>query len=526
MTETIQQPRMHAAEAETVQEEQPAAWETAVLLALAFLVSLWYWFGHTRLSASAAYRGLGIGLTLSHWILSGAVLLLAKKRGTLRFTLSGAFLLLLSLLLSAAYGIYANIVMKLLNLPVLLCLSAQALFALTGRNECFPLSAQGLWEGFRRCFRSLFASWALPFRALVRRLCGRAEGAGGAGRILFGLFAASGAAALALLLLSGADEVFAGMMNSGIEKLNRIDGLFAARLILSLPLAMLLFSHLVSMLMPPVELRAVSPGAKNPTAVRMVLFALAAVYGLFAYIQIRYLFAGAESVRMSGGYAAYARSGFFQLVLVALLTLCLILPSLIFCREDRPVRVLSAVVAVLTAVIDFSAFFRMRLYIGAYGLTTLRIVTLWGIGVILLALLAALAKSFRPSLRICPLLAAAALTTWIGLNYMNMDRTVAENQVARFNEAFSGKAWPSAPGGEPAFSDRIAALASDQGWSPDYYPAFEKIENPSAREQALKLLKTRSAPKNPGEAPYTFPRLYDWTLSDLKVPQEPFPPVP
>lgn len=501
-------------------EKKPVTWEAAILLALAFLASLWYWFGHVRFYGSEVYHGMGIGLTTSHWVLTGTALILAKKRGTFKFSPAGVFLLVLSILLSAVYGIYANTVMKLLNLPVLLLLSAHALFILTGQNEFGPLSGQGLWEGFRRYFRSLFQCWAIPFRAMARRRHDRKEGNQSTDNIFFGIFAAFCVTILALIILSSADEVFAGIMNSGIDKLRNIDGIFVARMILTFPLAMLLFSHRASVLHEPVKVIPVSAIPKNPSVVRMVLVALAAVYGLFAYIQIRYLFAGTESVQMSGGYAAYARSGFFQLVLIALLTLCLILPSLILCREDKPVRILSALVAVLTGVIDISAFFRMHLYIDAYGLTTLRIVTLWGIGIILLALLAALVKAFRPDLHICPLLAVIVLTTWIGLNFTNIDRITAENQVARFNRDMRTKTWVSINYNDSYWSERISALASDQYWSPDYYPAFEKIENPDAREQALNLLKTRGNTQKHGDTIYKISRLYDWSFSYLNIPKE------
>ncbi len=528
MTETNEQSLLKPAETEkeTVPEsrndpeKKPVTWEAAILLVLAFLASLWYWFGHIRLSGNTAYHGMGIGLTVSHWVLTAAALILAKVRNTLKLTPAGVFLLVLSMLLSAIYGIFANAVMKLLNLPVFLLLSAQALFILTGQSEFWPLSGQGLWEGFRRYFRSLFQCWAIPLRAITWRRHDKEEGNPNTEHIFFGISAAFGAAILALVILSSADEVFAGIMNNAIKELQKIDVIFIARMILAFLMAMLLFSHRASMLRDPVKLSPVTASPKNPTAVRMVLSALAVVYGLFAYIQIRYLFAGTESVQMSGGYAAYARSGFFQLVLVALLTLCLILPSLILCREDKPVRILSALVTVLTAVINFSAFFRMRLYIDAYGLTTLRIVTLWGIGIILLALLAALAKAFRPDLHICPVLAAIVLTTWIGLNFTNIDRIVAENQVARFNRDTQSETWISVNGNDSYWTKRISALASDQYWSPDYYPVFEKIENPNAKAQALNLLKTRgNAKRNEGPA-YRTPRFYDWSLSYLKIPKE------
>lgn len=502
-----------------VPEKKPVTWEAAILLALAFLTALWYGFGHNLLSGH--YYGPGIGLTVSHWVLTAAVLILARVRNALKFTPQGIFLLVLSLLLSAVYGIFANTYMKLLNLPVLLLLSAQALFTLTGHVSFNPLSGQGLWEGFRRWFPSLFRCWVLPLRALSWRRRQGEERKVKAEQIFFGIFAAFGTAILALVILSSADEMFAGMMENAIEQLENIDGEFVARFILSSLLAMLLFSHRTSLLQPPAGLRPVTPSEKNPLTFRLVLSALAIVYGLFAYIQVRYLFMGTESVQMSGGYAAYARSGFFQLVMIALLTLCLILPAQFLCRQDKPVKILCAIVALLTIVIDVSAFFRMRLYIDAYGLTTLRIVTLWGIGMILLALLAAVIKVIQPNIRICPILAVIALTTWTGLNFTNIDRMVAENQVARFNEDCRNDTWISIKENNAYWTERISGLASDQYWSPEYYSAFEKIENLNARARALLLLKTRGNKKERGNPfPHKAVPIYDWSLSYLRVPDK------
>ena len=117
-------------------------------------------------------------------------------------------------------------------------------------------------------------------------------------------------------------------------------------------------------------------------------------------------------------------------------------------------------------------------------------------------------------------LAAIVLTTWIGLNFTNIDRIVAENQVARFNRDTQSETWISVNGNDSYWTKRISALASDQYWSPDYYPVFEKIENPNAKAQALNLLKTRgNAKRNEGPA-YRTPRFYDWSLSYLKIPKE------
>ena len=498
MTESAEKTAPGTAVPETAPERKPMDRGAAVLLLLAFAAAAWFCFGHDFFRG-----GMGIGLTVTHFALTAAVMVMAGRRGILKIRPSGLFLLILSFMLSTVYAVYANAVMKLLDLPVLLLLTAQALFALTERNAFPALSAQGLWEGARRYAGSLFRMWGMPVRTLKQKSrCRHTD------RLAVGILAAAAAGAVAAAVLSTADTVFSGLLESAAGAIRYADGPFFAKLLMCFPLALMLFSHRCSLLEAPHEIRPAAAGAKDPTVIRMVLLALALVYGLFAYVQVRYLFAGVESVRMSGGYAEYARSGFFQLVLVALLTLCLILPSLRMCRDDGAVRVLCALVTVLTGVIDFSAFFRMRLYIGAYGLTTLRIVTLWGIGMILLALLAALIKTARPGLEICPMLAAAALVTWVMLNWANVDRLVADDLVARYNAGLYAR------------EDGVAALASDRYWSPDYYAAFGKITDPDARAAALELLDERGGATDDGERPLREPALYDWSLCYLKLPEE------
>ena len=465
-----------------------------ILLILSFIAALLYCFAHKW--TGSAYTGPGIGLTLSHWVLTAAVLAAAKVRGRLTLRRDGLFLLILSLLLSAVYALYANTTLRRLNLPVLLLMTAQALFTLTGQNTGSALSGQGLWEGFRRYLQSLFRCRSVPFTAITRRTNHNSY-------LLPGILAALCTTALAAIFLSTADQVFSGMLDSFVQKLREIDFLFLFRLVIALVLTLILFSHRFSMLHAPGQIRPVVTTSGNPTVFFMVLGALSLVYALFGYVQIRYLFAGTESVRMSGGYAAYARSGFFQLVLVALLTLCLILPALTLFRENRGIRILCGLTAVLTVIIDISAFVRMYLYIDAFGLSTLRVVTVWGIAMVLLALLAVIAKAIRPEWKICPLLAAIVLASWVALSWINVDRLVADSQVARFNSGPENTC--------------ISSLLSDQGWSPDYYAPVRKIQDPMKRMEALALLVERSSNTDRDGISYNQPALYDWSFAMLRA---------
>ena len=110
---------------------------------------------------------------------------------------------------------------------------------------------------------------------------------------------------------------------------------------------------------------------------------LAALNGLFAAfigIHLSVLFGGRDHVMETTGlsYAEYARQGFFQLVLVSILTLILVAAavrwSAIDSRTDRIVmQVLLGLLCLLTLALLASALKRLSLYEEAFGLTRLRI---------------------------------------------------------------------------------------------------------------------------------------------------------
>jgi hypothetical protein len=100
---------------------------------------------------------------------------------------------------------------------------------------------------------------------------------------------------------------------------------------------------------------------------------------VFGWIQFTYLFGGYANIGHEGyTYADYARRGFFELVVVAVLSLGLILGlhSLAW-RETRGQRGifngLGTLMVTLVMVLLASAFWRMLLYEEAYGYTHLRL---------------------------------------------------------------------------------------------------------------------------------------------------------
>lgn len=467
-----------------------------MLLVLAFLAAILYYFAHPMM-LSRSYAGLpGIGWAVSQWVLLGGGLIASFMEDKKRFlgNFAGYFLLVCALLLGACYAIFGNRAMRLMNAPILMLTSAQAIFAFSGHHGENPLSHRGWIIALGRIFTLPFQYFIRPFEAMAEGRKGKEKRIKGLGT---GLLIGVPVLIVALILLASADSMFGDLFSRIFDALAYLDAAFVLRLSLALLLGLLLFSFLFGATMTRKQEKEWRTLQVPPATFGVALAGMAVLYALFAYIQFRYLFLGVEAAAMKGGYAEYARGGFFQLILLAFITLGILLPGLCLCRESSAVRVLGALVALLTIIIDFSAAFRMQLYIQAYGLTVLRLVTLWGMLAVLIALLLAAVKCIRPSFKMFPWLSAALLISWIGLNFINIDARIAEYNV---------KAWEK---GEIVRLDTEYLV----GLSPDVLPALEKIQDSEKRDDFLREVTEAFRAKYPVD--------YDWSFSWRHLPEMP-----
>ena len=169
---------------------------------------------------------------------------------------------------------------------------------------------------------------------------------------------------------------------------------------------------------------------------------LVGLFALFVAVQFVVLFGSAEHVLRTTGltYAEYARSGFWELLVVTALALGVLAAGSRWApartgAERIVKRGLLAALAALTLVIVASALGRMWLYQQAYGFTVLRLlvltVELWLGAGFLLALVAVL--RLRPAGLTRPMVAAGLLAL-LGLAALDPERFVAQHNVARWTE--------------------------------------------------------------------------------------------
>jgi hypothetical protein len=189
-------------------------------------------------------------------------------------------------------------------------------------------------------------------------------------------------------------------------------------------------------LVSPPGLTAVLPSLRlGSTEVAAALAALNLLFLVFVFVQVRYLFGGQGLVqaRVHLTYAQYARHGFFELVVVALLALPLLLAAnAVVNGRSRVVRGLSALLVGLVFVVLVSALDRMRLYKREYGLTELRLyatgLILW-IAVVLVWFVLTVVRG-RPRGFALGALVAGFLAT-LALNAVNPDAVIARTNLAR-----------------------------------------------------------------------------------------------
>lgn len=182
---------------------------------------------------------------------------------------------------------------------------------------------------------------------------------------------------------------------------------------------------------------------RKPRAEWIVPLALLdALFVAFVLVQVTVLFGGREHVVETAGvtYADYARSGFFQLMIVGFLTLAVVAIAIHAARprgsfENGWLRMLLGILCVCTLVILVSAYQRLELYEETYGFTRLRIAvhgTILWLGAIFTLVIGAglrMKAGWLPKASI--VLTAVGL---IAFTVVDPDAVIARENVERFEE--------------------------------------------------------------------------------------------
>jgi len=172
----------------------------------------------------------------------------------------------------------------------------------------------------------------------------------------------------------------------------------------------------------------------GPIEAATILVAVDVLFAVFVVLQLAYLFGGLDTLAATGlPYAQYARSGFFELVIVAVLAGGLLaLVHAIAARRTAALVGAGLGLAALTVIVLASALLRLRIYQDAYGWTELRFYVLAAI--VWLAIGIAVTAGLLVRDRMGWLLhglAIAGVAVVVGMNAVGPSRLIAAENVAR-----------------------------------------------------------------------------------------------
>lgn len=257
-----------------------------------------------------------------------------------------------------------------------------------------------------------------------------------------GILLALPALVIFALLFASADPIFSRVLSNPLDWIEPASaGEIVARVLVVSLLAYVLAGLSIHAINQPGAFKGYREHkvrAAGSTEALVVVAGIDLLFAVFVAVQLRYFFAGEEAVKTLGfTYAEYARRGFGQLIVVAILTLFLFLGLSLLSmpnsrRLGRTFSLLGSIWILLTSVILVSALQRLLLYEDAYGFTRLRTYTHVFIFCLAGLLVGTLALQWLKRLRAFALLSlAASLAFILFLNVLGVDAFVAERNLDR-----------------------------------------------------------------------------------------------
>ena len=318
---------------------------------------------------------LGYAITQSLCILATFGYLLSVGRKPRLYSIA---LLSLSLVITAGFARSDDDFVKFvmgcfLFVAVNLGLGLQA-----GQNRRSPAGITSLLDAPSVLFRLGFGKLPEAFRGLRFAMRNGGTASKKTGAVLVGLLLSVPLLVIMVLLLTSADAAFAGLM----EKLPRLDvPQVVLTVFLGSCMACVVYTRGVALrhALPDHPVPVPHSGI-HPLTVNTVLAMTCLVYAVYLFSQLAYFSGGLAGI-LPEGYtmSQYARRGFFEMAWLCAINLGIMALALGLVKktEKTPLstRFFCLFIGLITLFFVVTASAKMAMYISAYGLTRLRVLT-------------------------------------------------------------------------------------------------------------------------------------------------------
>lgn len=164
---------------------------------------------------------------------------------------------------------------------------------------------------------------------------------------------------------------------------------------------------------------------------------LSVLYLVFSVIQIAGLFLGKLELPEGYSYAAYAREGFFQLLIVSILNLVIVLAGMHFFRKSKVLDVLLTFMSLCTFIMIASSAMRMILYIRMYNLTFSRIFVLWVLFVLTLLFIGVIVNLYKKQFPLFGYCIVVITLCYLVLSFSHPDYLIAKYNMEKAKDAIT-----------------------------------------------------------------------------------------
>ena len=340
----------------------------------------------------------------------------------------------------------------LFSVPELIALDVMVLFPLMMLH--LSLLSGGNWhklQGTSRIEQLIIDLLGRPLVYIPDGCKTTMSGSSGKGALRNVLLAAAGAAIAApvllivVALLASADADFSGVLESLTKHMDipQVIAILFFALIALFPMLSMLYSLPLGKSLTRPQAESAPGKGIHPIPIYTALVLFDVVLLLFAVVRVR-SFLG-EALVLPRHYADQAHEDFFPMLAAALICFGVQWFCLRFARKEGralPLRILVTAMSGGLLVMMASAMRSILLYQGAFGLTRLRVYVTVGIAVLFVLLSLTLLRVWLKKFPYHTLAALVLCAALIGVNYCNVDRMIATNNLAMHETLSGGVDYP------------------------------------------------------------------------------------
>ncbi len=253
-------------------------------------------------------------------------------------------------------------------------------------------------------------------------------------------------AVIAALLLSS-DEAFRNLI--GIDNVAEKIGEFIGRFILAVPVAMIIFSVLITSIRDKEAVKAKNSHRKEGRLNHIVFVTafvpVILVYAMFFVSQFAYFTSAFQNILPEEfTYAEYARQGFFELCAVVAINILMVVLTMLLCKKKENghysvgVKLMVCVLCLCSLVLVAISVAKMVMYTSAYGFTHKRIYTLWLTAFMFFVVLILFLKILAPKYRFWSASFGVFIIMFFVLSCFPVDTMIAKYNVQWYKEGKIG----------------------------------------------------------------------------------------